>query len=238
MKYTTVINDPRTGFDTILNAAEKFNCDRFIFALKYKNYKEEAIIKLRDEVAHHRILMEKEHERLLKFSQSFNKEFVTDDNKCFDSSLRVLRKLRTTISQAKLIVKRFCPRPRRDALTKHLCNKLVSAYDYSYISSDIYQLDMFRFEGYPDCVNEQYNEMEKFFIVLVRSMQLCIQVLEDEDNIRKDRNYCYALYEDLKETIMKEIAEIVLMISPDSPELQEKNNPLIKERYNYDSDFA
>lgn len=238
MKYSADITDPRTGFDTVLSAAKNFNCDRFVYAIQYKNVKEETIIKLRDDVAFHRKLVEKEHERLLAFSQTFNKEFVTKDNRCFDSAMILMKKLRSSISGTKRAIMRFCPRVRRDALARQLSDKLVSAYTYSYITSDIYQLDLFKFEGYPDCVSDLYNEMEKFFTLLIRSIQLCQQVLLDEANVRKDHRYCHSLFEDFKEKVLKEIAELITMFRADHPDLQEENNAVIACRNNYDSDLA
>lgn len=238
MKYSADITDHRMGFDTILSAAQNFNCDRFVYAIRYKNIKEDALIKLRDYVAFHRKLVEKEHDKLQAFSLDYNKKFVVSDNMRFDTALILLKQLRCSISGTKRLVMRFCPRTRRDALARWFGNKLVSAFDYSYITSDIYQLDLFKFEGYPDCVSEVYNEMEKFFALLVRSIQLCKQVLLDEDEVRKDQGYCYALFEDFKEEVLEEIDDYMSFFTAEHPDLQEENNAVIACRNNYDSDLA
>lgn len=87
MKYSANITDPQTGLETVLSAAQNFNCDRFVYAIRYKNIKEDALIKLRDYVAFHRNLVEKEHDKLQAFSSDYNKKFVVSDNMRFDTAL-------------------------------------------------------------------------------------------------------------------------------------------------------
>ena len=82
---------------------------------------------------------------------------------------------------------------------------------YSNISAKDYQLDLFKFEGYPDCVNELYNEMEKFFIVLIHSIHLCNQVLDEEKEIRSDNKYCKLLFDKFKDNVLSEYANVFIL---------------------------
>lgn len=238
MYYTATIYDPEKGIDQILLAASKFNAERFLYALEYKNWDERRMEVMAGEVAAYRTKLENEYDRLVEFSKVFNKEFATMNNKCFSSALTMLRKLRSGISETKRIFTKFCPRARREVICQTIADKPVSAYDYAYISADTYQLPLFRFEGYPACVSRLYNEMEKFFLLLVRCIQLCKQVLSDEKEIRGDNKYCKYLFEEFKNKVLSEIADIIMMIPRNSDYLSEENNPAIASRNNYENDEA
>ena len=80
--------------------------------------------------------------------------------------------------------------------------------------------------------------MEKFFLVLIRCIQLCKQVLEDEKKIKSDNKYCKYLLDEFKNTVLREIADIIMMIPRDSDYLSEENNPAIASRYKYENDEA
>ena len=83
MYYTAQIYDPTIGLDQIFAAASKFNTERFLYALQYKNWDEKSLELMGNEVATYRMKLEVEYGRLVEFSKVFNKEFVTMNNKCF-----------------------------------------------------------------------------------------------------------------------------------------------------------
>lgn len=236
MYYTAKIYDPAIGLDQIFAAASKFNTERFLYALQYKNWDEKTLELMGNEVATYRIKLEAEYRRLVEFSKVFNKEFVTMNNKCFSSALTILNKLRSGISETKKIFTKFCPRAHKENILQAITNKPVSAYEYAYISSDTYELNLFEFDGYPSCVSGLYNEMQRFFLVLIRCIQLCKQVLNDENTIKKDNNYCKYLFEEFKNHVLSEIADIIMMIPQDSEFLSAENNSAIASRNLYEND--
>lgn len=238
MYYTAQIYDPTIGLDQIFAAASKFNTERFLYALQYKNWDEKSLELMGNEVATYRMKLEVEYGRLVEFSKVFNKEFVTINNKCFSSALTMLNKLRSGISETKRIFTKFCPRAHKENIMQAITNKPVSAYKYAYISSDTYQLNLFEFEGYPSCVSGLYNEMQKFFLILIRCIQLCKQVLNDEKVIKSDNKYCKFLFEEFKNKVLREIADIIMMIPRDSEYLSEENNSAIASRNHYENDEA
>lgn len=233
MFYSPKITNPEEGLDAILMAAERFDTDRFLFALKYKNYDEAQLERMGAEIAVSREKLEKEFKRLQEFAEPFNKAFVTDNNKCYDVALRVLNKIKSGISETKRIYMKFCPRGRRDRILPVFGNMSVSAFQYSKLSCENVQLDLFGLEDFPPTIQGLYREMEKFFILLRKSIKLCKQVITDERTIRKDGRYCQHLYEQFKEKFLKKIANVIMMISRDSDCLSAKNNPVIAARQQY-----
>ena len=60
MYYTAKIYDPTIGLDQIFAAASKFNAERFLYALEYKNWDEEKLELMGNEVATYRRKLENE----------------------------------------------------------------------------------------------------------------------------------------------------------------------------------
>lgn len=238
MFYTPKITNPEEGLDAILVAAEKFDADRFLYAIQYKNYDMTRLERMGEEIATYSEKLEKEYERLQKFAKTFNESFVTDDNKCYDVALRALNKIKSGISETKRIYMKFCPRGRKDRYRSIYGDHKVSAFEYSKLSSEKVQLGFFGLEDYPAVIQGLYREMEKFFTLLIRCIQLCKQVIKDERTIRKNGNYCKYLYERFKEKFLRKIANVLQMIPRDNEFLSAKNNPAIAAREKYGSDVA
>ena len=230
MAYTTTIYDPQEGLETIGRAIEKFDDKRFLFALNYKDWDETEIEFMARQVCEYRTKLEQEHIRLIEFAKTFNKEFVTDNNRCFDTGLKLIRKLRSGISEVKRIYQKFCPRaPKQRFYYKAISNKKQSAFDYSYLSIGSYQLSLFPLDSeiYPPCVRGLYNELGRFFHQLSLSLALCMKVLQDEEKIRKDSEYCNFLFEKFKREVMKEIMDMIMLLPMEAECFQEENNPAI-----------
>jgi hypothetical protein len=238
MYYTPAIHKPEEGIDQILNAISKFDADRYLYALQYKHWDESKIELLSNNVETYITRLEYELNKLDKFAIVFNQQFATENNKCFSSSLTLLNKLKYSINGSKKIFKQFCPLAHQNNIRHKIANNPFSAFEYSRISSDTYQLSLFEFEGYPPCVNKLFNLMEKFFLIFTRSLQLCKQVLKDEQKIRNDKNQCYLLFLEYKDKILVDLSDILTMISPNSVELTEENCPAIRSRNRYESDEA
>lgn len=237
MYYTTTY-DPRTGLNVIALAVAKFNPERFLYAIKYKHCNEAELELMACHVSEYRAKLEAEYTRLLKFSRTFNKQFVTENNKCFDSAITLLRKMKAGMSEVKKIFKKFCPRARREDVRHAIGNMPVSAYEYSYISSSTYPLPLFKFDTYPPCVSGLYNEIEKFFILFAQCIALCKRVLAEEERIRKDKKYCYHLFQEFKNKVLRDIGGLIPIFNKDSKELSEEFNSAIASRNRYDNDEA
>ena len=228
MAYSTTIYDPKQGMETILASMEKFDKDRFLYALRYKHYDQNKLELMAEQVADYRKKLEKEHKRLLEFAGVFNHRFVTDNNKCFQTALMLLNKLRSGISEVKRIYLMFCPRwNRKNFPNPSINNQIRSVFDYSIFSIDSIQYSLFELDEYPPCVQGLYNELSKFFSQLNLSLLLCISVLEDEEKIRKDQKYCNFLYEEFKEKVIKEMMDVIMLLPMEAEIFQEEHNPAI-----------
>ena len=238
MSYTQDIYDPKEGFSTILSAASKFNPERFLYAIEFKNWDEKKMQLMIHEVATYRLKMESEYDSLREFAKVFNKEFATINNECYSSAMALLRKIRSGISETKRLFMRFCPQKRRKSVIHTMVERPKSAYDHSRISSDVYQLSLFRFDDYPVCVNDLFNEMTQFFFVLVRCIQLCQDVLDEEANIKRNNKYCKFLFDVFKQNVLNQMADICTVFYRNSEDFTEDHNPAIASRNQYYNDEA
>ena len=230
MGYTTKIYDPKEGLETIGKAIGKFDDQHFLYALNYKNWDETEIELMARQVCEFRFKLEQEHIRLIEFAKTFNKEFVTDNNKCFNTGLKLIRKLRCGVSGVKRIYQKFCPRPPKHRFYYNAINtKKQSAFDYSNLSIGSFQLSLFPLDSdiYPSCVRGLYNELGKFFHQLSLSLALCMKVLQDEEKIRKDSQYCYFLFEKFKEKVMADMIDMIMLLPTNAEIFQEEHNPAI-----------
>ena len=75
-------------------------------------------------------------------------------------------------------------------------------------------------------------------MVLIRSIQLCKQVLDDEKQIRSDNKYCKLLYDKFKENVLGVITDLFMVFQRDSECLTEEYNPAIASRNHYENDEA
>ena len=238
MYYTAHIYKPEEGIGKIIEAAEKFNMERFMYAIGYKNWNKEKIERLGDEVSYYHRKLDAEYKHLVSFAECFNKQFATPNNRCFDTALHLLIKLRSGISETKKIFMRFCPRARYEKVSQAIAQHKVSAYEYAYISTDSYELPLFTINSFPPQVMALYREMENFFITLVKCLQLCQQVIKDERAIKADNKYCAILLEQFKEKIAGQIYDILVAIPRDSEFFSEEKNPAIASRNRYATDEA
>lgn len=238
MYYTTDVSNSSELLDQAYEALLKFDKNPFLAAMEYKRFTEIEIIKLTHLVSTHRNNLEHELKSLCLFAREFNNEFVTADNSRFDAAAASLRKIRSSMSCVKKIWLKFCPRARKETIFHKIGNNPVSAFQYSYISRDSYQLSFLNFEGYPPCVSELFNEMEGFFLLMMRAIQLCKQVIRDEQRIRRDKTHCYFLFIRFKEKILQEIGTLINWISPEASCFSGENNPAIASRIQYACDQA
>lgn len=237
--FDTSIPDPKVGMEIIMKGISKFNFDLFQYALRYKHYDEEKLIEMAKHIAKYREKLEIEHQRLTKFAYTFNRSFVTDNNKCFDTALKLLRKLRSGISEVKKIYKSFCPRwGKRYSSYQAKTKGKLSAFEYSYFNEKEFQLSFFGLEDAPTCIQELYKEISRFFFQLNLSINLCMRVISDEVDIKNNPQYCNYLYNQFKEETLNSVADLIMLMSSDSEFLSPKKNPAIKSLLSYSSTEA
>lgn len=241
--YKRYMLNPETMIDRIIDSVAPFNEDILQYALhNYHNGNEDKVRILIDVVASNRVNLDKEYHRLHDYSLHFNEEFVLDDNKCFSTSLKLLRRLRTGIKTTKDIFKEFCPYKHDKARRYQLYRiQRPNVFDASGLSSKANRcLDLFDISSYVPIVQELFSELSSFFDILIKSMRLCKDVLDKEKEIKSNSKECLKIYNQFKAKVLNEMKVIYDLLTEDNVEKLKQNNPmaLLMDKYGNDEGYA
>ena len=82
-----IANSHEEEMNLILEFILNFDVQRLLYAINGKELREEDIISLTIDVREYYDKLSRQKLHLFKFSKTFNNEFATFDNKCYDTSL-------------------------------------------------------------------------------------------------------------------------------------------------------
>lgn len=193
--------DSFDGLVTVVQAIEGFSQERFLASLHLRNTRTLSDIAAIDAKVLAAIAsLQAQHAQLLDFSRNFNRQFVTRNNRYFNSAHQLLRKIHSGVTQMKHIYKQFTP---NSSVTIPQSAQPIytqpSIYDRSPLAKESYTKPMFGVDTYPVEVQQLCEDMTRFFKVLRDSLLVCLEVMRQEEYIRRDANLCHELYRDFKE---------------------------------------
>lgn len=192
MLYSTIVDKSEEGLLMIIKAAEKFEEGRYLNAIYDCHLKKEEILEVTEYVREYTSKLCREHLALAKFALTFNKEYATDNNKCFASAEILFNKIRSTISGSKKIYKKFCRKVRKRLPATVI--QRPSVFKRSELASDYYSGQLFGIDSYDDCVQRLYDQLEGFFVELVKCLALCRMIIIEESAIRSTPERCLNIY--------------------------------------------
>ena len=192
MLYSTIVDKNEEGLQMIIDAAEKFEQGRYLNAIIDCHLKKNEILMMTEFVNEYKAKLGREHLALAKFALTFNSEYATRNNMCFDTAERLFNRIRSTIKCSKDIYKKFC-RTIRKRLPATAPQR-PSIFKRSEIANDYHSGQMFGIETYDECVQKLYTQLEAFFLELVKCLALCRMILMEETNIRNTPERCAQIY--------------------------------------------
>lgn len=202
MQYTTVVDKSEETLCLIIEKAEVFDQERVLNGLDMRHYSQDDVRMLTTLVTEYHAKLQREIVALVKFAQDFNKQYATDNNKCFDTASRLFNRIRGSIAGTKKLYKKFCPRLHHTGLSKEGVVQKQSAFTHSLLNVGQHQL--FGLEGYEECVGELCHKMEAFFRDLVVGLKLCRDVMQQEREIRGDLPRVLSIYENCCSQVVNE----------------------------------
>lgn len=214
MQHITIVEHSEEGLQQILTAAEIFSRERVLDGILCRKYDVYDIEQMKTDVLEYHAKMNREINSLKKFSKEFNRQFATDNNKCFKTAEKIFRKIRCTVSAAKKIYKSFC-QCIHDKYKESGGSKKVSVFTHSVIARRTYNRDLFGEESFPQVVREYSDELESFFYDLVEIIVICMNVTKEEQQIKDDPKRLYKLYNDDGDTIKREERQTLEMMKKD-----------------------
>lgn len=192
---------------------------RLMYALQLNHIDIEEIDRLSIYIVDARERLEKELKRVKQFEKTFNQEFATDHNGYYNAVAELLRKMRCHMSVLKMVLSKTCPRKHPN---KNVCHKYnipsKSIYDKSMLAFTDYQEDAFGLPSYPDEVNGLHTELLKLFNAENECFTICHNIIEEEEEIRKDPHWAKCLLDKYRNKAYKRLRSSIMLVSKEAIE--------------------
>lgn len=207
MLYSTIVDKNEQGLLMIIEAAEKFEQGKYLNAIYDCHLNKEDIMGVTEYVKEYKAKLSREHLALAKFALTFNKEYSTENNKCFDAAEKLFCKIRSTICGSKRIYKKFCRTVRKSTPSI----EPPSVFKRSGLVNNYHSGLLFGMDTYDDCVQNLYEQLEEFFNELVKCLALCHMIITEENTIRHTPERCMGIYRDCYEKMVHNSRMMVRM---------------------------
>lgn len=194
MQYTTIVEHSDDGLNLIYNKAVAFDRESVLEGILVRKYDVYDIEQMIADVQEFHAKLKREINSVVKFAGTFNKQFATDNNKCFEIAERLFRKIRSSVSGTKKIYRKFC-KTMRKKYPGIDGNIKASVFTHSVLASGSFNRDLFGEEAYPKVVKTLCNELESFFSDLAQIIMICKEVSDEEQRILNNPNNLTDLYQ-------------------------------------------
>lgn len=219
--YYTDIEPTLENLHDIIRICEIFikeGGDRLMCAMDMRKWDIDEIERLVVYIVQSRQKMETELNRLKKYQYDFNDMFATDHNDYYNSVAIMLRHIRSHTSPLKNLLKKTCSRkhPNQKACQRHNI-KPKSVRKESVLASKTYQRPIFSIDdpATPEQVSGLFRELKKFFADEKECMEICVKVLNEEAEIRKDPVKSKYVLDKYRRKAFEKLRGQIMLISDD-----------------------
>ena len=182
--------------ETLRMLDEKFTPvqdDRFLYSLQQKKRDLDGLLTFNKRLVLSYDYTLQEYNRLQELRKTYNQEYPTEHKKYFSTAVKLMSKMRSTLSAYKKIVDEFHPKKKRGAKYK----EGVTAYERTPLYNGPYSQDLFGWEVYPErSVKDLFNNLNDYLKLAKSCLKLCLEVIDEEKAIRNDPERAYELYKD------------------------------------------
>ena len=220
--YYTDIEPTLENLHEIIRICEIFikeGGDRLMCAMDMRKWDLDEIERLAVYIVQSRQKMETELNRLRKYQYDFNDMFATDHNDYYNSVAIMLKHIRSHTSPLKILLKKTCnhKHPNQKACQRHHI-KPKSVRKESVLASDIYQKPIFSIDDptTPSQVSGLFRELKKFFADEKECMEICVKVLNEEAEIRKDPVKSKYVLDKYRRKAFEKLRGQIMLISDDT----------------------
>ena len=219
--YYTDIEPTLDNLHEIINICNIFineGGDRLMCAMDMRKWDLDEIERLSGYIVQSRQKMETELFRLRKYKEDFNDMFATDHNNYYNSVADLLSHIRSHTSPLKNLLKRTCNHrhPNKTDCQRYKI-KSKSVRKESVLASNSYQKNIFSVDdpSTPNQVSILFHELKKFFSDEKECMEICVNVLNEEAEIRKDPVKSMYVLDKYKRKAFEKLRGQILLISDD-----------------------
>ena len=179
----TVVEHDQSGLEMVIGAMAELQQTRFIEGIKSKHRTLYEVEQTTEMVRLYQARVNIEARALVKFSETFIRQFATENNKCFETAEVLFVKIRSTIAGLKKIFYKTTPRDYRQLPEGA---EVPTVFEKSPISHGEYTPDMFGLDSYPEPVRKLYEALDTLFTTAATSLALCHQMSQEESETRQD----------------------------------------------------
>ena len=199
---TTIVEHDQSGIEMILDALDQLKEERFIEGIRNKHHSLYEIEQTTNMVKLYQARVNIESKALQKFSETFIREFATNNNQCFNTAEVLFKKLSSTLAGLKQIFHKTTPIDRRQ-----LPNDVAapSVYSLSPLANGEYSPDMFGLESYPEQVTNLYKELDTLFTSASAMLTLCHLMIEQEQETRNDVVQLKQIYQESCDVLLEAV---------------------------------
>ena len=220
--YYTDIEPTLENLHEIIRICEIFikeGGDRLMCAMDMRKWDLDEIERLAVYIVQSRQKMETELNRLRKYQYDFNDMFATDHNDYYNSVAIMLKHIRSHTSPLKTLLKKTCnhKHPNQKVCQRHHI-KPKSVRKESVLASDTYQKPIFSIDDptTPAQVSGLFRELKKFFADEKECMEICVKVLNEEAEIRKDPVKSKYVLDKYRRKAFEKLRGQIMLISDDT----------------------
>ena len=242
--YYTDIEPTPENLNEIIGICETFmkeGGDRLMCALGMRKWDIDEIERLSVYIVESRQKMEKELKRLKRYKDEFNGMFATDHNDYYNSVANILEHIRSHTRPLKELLKKTCNRKHPNKNTCKRYNiKPKSVRKESVLASDTYQRQIFSIDDptTPTQVSGLFHELNKFFADEKKCMEICKEVLKEEEDIRRDPVKSKYVLDKYRRRAFEKLRGVIMLITDDTIDTLIDINPTYQRYQSYATEEA
>ena len=242
--YYTDIEPTLENLQEIIRICENFRKeggDRLMCAMDMRKWDLDEIERLSVYIVESRQKMETELNRLRQYQEDFNDKFATDHNDYYNSVAELLSHIRSHTSPLKNLLKKTCSRRHPDRKSCQRYNiKPKSVRKESVLAAGSYQKPIFSIDDptTPIQVSGLFQELEKFFANEKECMEICVRVLNEETEIRRDPVKSKYVLDKYRRKAFEKLRGQIMLISDDMISALKEITPAYKRFKSFATDEA
>ncbi len=244
--YYTDIEPTLDSLHEIISICETFEReggDRLLYAIEMRKWDISDIDRLSDYIVNSRQKMETELIRLKRYKKGFNDEFATNHNNYYNSVALLLGHIRSHTKPLKELLKKTCNRNHPNTKKCQRYNiEPKSVRKASVLASGTYQIPIFNIDdsSTPPQVSGLFHELQKFFANEKECMEICEEILKEEDDTRKDPIKSKYVLDKYRRKAFEKLRGQIMLISDDTINMLKEITPAYHcfKRYATDEAFA
>lgn len=232
MLYSTIVQRDESGLNQIYEAAKEFEEANALEAILSCNF---SLLKVKQTlclVREYQNKLNKESMALVDFSEHFIEEYSTDNNKCFQMALQLVKKIGTTITGSMKLFKKYCPVTRKK---EEGSNNIVPVLDFTRLTSRKFHGMFFGADMYKEEVQTLLHEQATFFYYLVTTLAVCKDMIRKEQEVRGDYKRLKKIFDNSCSQLLDGVRDVlktfknVQLVSPEELEERRKNARPLRE---------